>query len=262
MTVASDGEDMHGTVLLSDNAARPGDRVTVTVTPDEGYKVTGLSVTDSDGRSVTVLPNADGTFTFIMPEKAVSVKPIFAPTQTESGSRPFLDVPADAYYADAVAWAVERGITNGLDATLFGPDVPCTRAQMVTFLWRAAGMPEPSGSAAQFTDVTPGSYYEKAVRWALEQGITKGVDELRFDPDAIVNRAQTVTFLYRFAVGSAVPADFFEDVPADAWFAAAVAWAAEHGITNGTSETTFSPDENCVRAQIVTFLYRYFHSAE
>jgi hypothetical protein len=171
-------------------------------------------------------------------------------------------VPADTWYSDAVAWASAKGITNGTDATHFGPDAPCTRAQMVTFLWRAAGMPEPSGSAVQFTDVVPGSYYEKAVSWALEQGITKGVDETHFDPDAKVTRAQTVTFLYRFAGGNAKPNDKFTDVPADAWYAAAVAWASEHSITYGTSETTFSPNEYCVRAQIVTFLYRLLHSAE
>ena len=168
----------------------------------------------------------------------------------------FADVPEDSWYADAVAWAVEKGITSGTDETHFSPAAPCTRAQLVTFLWRAAGEPEPVGPEPPFTDITGGSYYEKVVCWASETGVTSGVDATHFAPDDTVNRAQTVTFLYRFAKAEAEASDAFEDVEPDAWYAASVAWAAESGITTGTGNATFSPYDACVRAQTVTFLYR------
>ena len=170
---------------------------------------------------------------------------------------PFVDVPSSAYYHDAVVWAVKQNVTNGVDDTHFGPDSSCTRAQMVTFLWRAEGSPEPTGAQNDYSDVTVGTYYEKAVRWAAEQGITNGTAPNRFSPDAPVTRAQTVTFLWRMESGQnasgAIP---FVDVPAGAYYTEAVAWAVEHGVTNGTDQTHFSPDANCTRAQIVTFLYR------
>ena len=168
----------------------------------------------------------------------------------------FTDVPADAYYSDAVKWAVAEGITKGTSDTTFGPDVSCTRAQMVTFLWRAAGSPEPTTANNPFTDVQAGSYYYDAVLWAVEQGITSGTSATTFAPDAVCTRAQTVTFLYRAAGSPAVSGGSFADVSADAYYADAVAWAVSEGVTVGTSDTTFSPDMNCTRAQIVTFMYR------
>ena len=169
---------------------------------------------------------------------------------------PFDDVSADAYYNQAVQWAQEKGITDGISSNLFGPKQPCTRSQIVTFLWRAAGSPEPKSTAAGMTDVVPGSYYAKAVAWAVENGITTGTAEGTFSPDATCTRAQAVTFLARAQNAKATGKTAFSDVPADSYFADAVAWAQANGVTTGTSETTFSPDNDCTRAQIVTFLYR------
>ena len=167
----------------------------------------------------------------------------------------FNDVPATAYYADAVAWAVANGITTGTDENTFSPNAPCTRAQVVTFLWRAMGSPEPR-SAGTFTDVNASSYYAKAVRWALENGITSGTSATTFDPNAVCTRAQVVTFLMRALDGRSYGSAGFADVAASSYYADAVAWAVANGITDGTGATTFSPDTQCNRAQIVTFLYR------
>ena len=167
----------------------------------------------------------------------------------------FTDVPANAYYADAVAWAVANGITTGTDENTFSPNAPCTRAQVVTFLWRAMGSPEPR-SAGTFTDVNASSYYAKAVRWALENGITSGTSATTFDPNAVCTRAQVVTFLMRALDGRSYGSAGFADVAASSYYADAVAWAVANGITDGTGATTFSPDTQCNRAQIVTFLYR------
>ena len=169
----------------------------------------------------------------------------------------FIDVPAGSYYEDAVIWAVDKGITAGTSATTFNPNGICTRAQAVTFLWRAAGSPAAKSSAMPFTDVKAGSYYETAVLWAVENGITKGSSETMFSPDATCTRAQIVTFLWRSqkfpAAGMANP---FADVAADTYYIDAVLWAVKHNITVGTTFSIFSPDEECTRAQIVTFLYR------
>ena len=173
-----------------------------------------------------------------------------------SQNNPFADVPEDAYYRDAVLWAVENGITAGLTETMFGPDQVCTRAQMVTFLWRAAGSPVPAVTDNPFTDVAEGAYYYNAVLWAVEQKITGGTTEMTFSPNATVTRAQTVTFLYRAAGSPFVSGSGFADVAADAYYADAVTWAADQGITSGTTAETFSPAQACTRAQIVTFLYR------
>lgn len=167
----------------------------------------------------------------------------------------FTDVPANAYYADAVAWAVANGITGGTAENTFSPDAPCTRAQVVTFLWRAMGSPEPR-SAGTFTDVNASSYYAKAVRWALENGITSGTSATTFDPNGVCTRAQVVTFLMRALDGRSYGSAGFADVAASSYYADAVAWAVANGITDGTGATTFSPDTQCNRAQIVTFLYR------
>jgi hypothetical protein len=169
---------------------------------------------------------------------------------------PYRDVSPDSDYYDAVSWAELLGITEGVGDGSFDPAGTCTRAQMVTFLWRAAGSPEPVGTEAPFTDLDESAYYCKAVLWAAENGITAGVGDGRFDPEGTVSRSQSVTFLYRAFGGKAEGSSTFDDVPAGSYYADAVAWAAEQGITLGTSESTFSPDDDCLRAQIVTFLYR------
>ncbi|MEI3579309.1 MAG: S-layer homology domain-containing protein [Acutalibacteraceae bacterium] len=164
-------------------------------------------------------------------------------------------MPASAYYADAVKWAVEQGITSGTSATTFSPDMSCTRAQIVTFLWRANGAPKADG-ANPFTDVSADAYYYDAVLWAVKEGITSGTSATTFSPDATVTRAQTVTFLYRAAGAPAVTGGSFADVAADAYYAGAVAWAVKEGVTSGTGGNNFSPDAPCTRGQIVTFMYR------
>ena len=174
-----------------------------------------------------------------------------------SASLPFTDVADDAYYADAVAWAIANGVTSGTSAATFSPNASCTRAQMVTFLWRAAGSPEPKSTSTSFTDVKSGAYYEKAVAWAVEQSITTGTSATTFSPDANVTRAQAVTFQWRAAgAPKAEGTNAFTDVKADAFYAEAVQWAVNAGVTTGTSDTAFSPASDCTRAQIVTFLYR------
>lgn len=177
---------------------------------------------------------------------------------TPAGTNPFLDISEGAYYYDAVLWSVENGITTGTALTAFSPDMSCTRAQMVTFLWRAAGSPEPATSVSPFTDVKRGEYYYDAVLWAVEKGVTTGTGAATFSPDMTVTRGQTVTLLYRYAGSPAVGGgSAFTDVAADAYYAEAVRWAVETGVTYGTSATTFSPESDCTRAQIVTLLYRY-----
>ena len=174
-----------------------------------------------------------------------------------SAPLPFTDVADDAYYADSVAWAVENNVTSGVSATSFAPNASCTRGQMVTFLWRAAGSPEPKSTDTAFTDVKSGAYYEKAVAWAVENNVTTGTSATTFSPGATVTRGQSVTFLWR-ANGSAAAAgaSAFTDVAESAYYASAVAWAVENNVTNGTGAATFSPNADCTRAQIVTFLYR------
>ena len=172
----------------------------------------------------------------------------------------FTDVQPNAYYADAVKWAVKNGITTGLSDTCFGPKETCTRAQIVTFLWRAAGSPEPTTTNNPFTDLKDSKYYYKAVLWAAETDVTSGTSETTFSPKNGCTRAQIVTFLWRFA-GSPEPTmttNPFTDVPAGKYYSKAVLWAAEKGVTAGTSATTFSPNDTCIRGQVVTFLYRYF----
>jgi len=172
---------------------------------------------------------------------------------------PFTDVPAGAYYEEAVRWAVLNGVTAGTGDTTFSPDAPCTRAQMVTFLWRAAGCPEPGGDYTPFEDVSADDYFAKAVAWAYFEEITAGKTETEFSPNTICTRAQMVAFLYRSQKQEAVRDTVsFEDVPENAYYREAVIWAVENGVTEGTSATTFSPDDVCTRAQGVTFLYRIY----
>lgn len=245
----------NGSVSVSPKNASKGSTVTITVAPDKGYELDTLTVTDKDGKAVSVTKKNGTQYTFTMPASKVDVKATFKavelkPTQT------FIDVPINAYYADAVAWAVENGVTNGTGANTFSPDLACTRGQMVTFLWRAAGSPKASGTNP-FTDLQPGSYYYDAVLWAVSQGITNGTSATTFSPEATVTRGQVVTFLYRYEKSPAVSgSNPFADVAADAYYAKAVQWAVREGITNGTGNNTFSPETDCTRGQIVTFLYR------
>lgn len=190
----------NGSVSVSPKNASQGDRVTVTTEPDEGYELDSLKVLDKNGKELALTDKGDGRFTFIMPAGRVEVKAAFT---EEVKISPFRDVPTDAYYYEAVKWAQKKGITGGIGDGLFGPNQPCTRAQIVTFLWRAAGSPEPEGTAAGMTDVAAGSYYEKAVAWAIENGITTGTADGRFAPDATCTRAQGMTFLFRASKASA-----------------------------------------------------------
>ena len=252
--VTTPSKPENGSVTVDPERARSGSRVTVTVTPDSGYKLGELVVTDKDGKKLELTDKGNGQYTFTMPSGKVEVAAEFV---KEVEVSPFADVATDTYYYDAVKWAVNKGITNGVSETLFGPDQACTRAQIVTFLWRAAGSPEPK-SGSNFADVAANSYYAKAVAWAVENGITKGTSETTFHPDETCTRAQGVTFLYR-ALGKLAAAQAgFTDVAADSYYADAVNWAAENGVTNGISETLFGPDGSCTRAQIVTFLYRAY----
>ena len=241
---------------MDKTSAKQGDTVTITVTPNDGYKLDKLTVTDAKGNTIAATKKSDGTYTFTMPSSKVSVKADFVKADTASDSR-FTDVPSNAYYAGAVDWAVKQGITSGTSAATFSPDAGCTRAQMVTFLWRAAGSPKANGSANPFTDVKADAYYYDAVLWAVEQGITSGTTASTFAPDTTCTRAHAVTFLWRAASSPAADAaNAFTDVASGDYFASAVRWAAEKGVTSGTSATTFSPAATCTRAQIVTFLYR------
>lgn len=247
----------NGDVTVSHKSTYKGATVTVTVDPDKGYSLETLTVTDKNGKEIELNNKGDGKYTFKMPGSKVTVKATFMDDNTMLNF--FVDVPADAYYYDAVLWAVKEGITNGTSATTFSPDSPCTRAQMATFLWRAAGSPEPVSKTCIFTDVPADAYYAKAVQWAYEQKITVGTSATTFSPDETCTRAQMATFLCRVADGEPVSDSvIFNDVKADKYYAKSVQWAYEQKITVGTSATTFSPDDPCTRAQMVTFLYRYF----
>ena len=254
MGITAPGRVPGGTIELRPKNAAPGQTVTIITTPDKGYELGGLTVRDIDGEKIDLTDEGGGEFTFVMPRSSVTVTGYFV----REGEALFRDVPVNAYYYDAVRWAKRNGITNGIGDGLFGSTLPCTRAQIVTFLWRAAGSPEPK-SAANFTDVPTSAYYAKAVAWAVEAGITNGVGNGKFDPDAPCTRAQCVALLYR-AAGSPKVSDTadFEDVAETAYYAGAVAWARKHGITDGVSATRFAPDHDCTRAQIVAFLYRVF----
>ena len=245
----------NGDVTVSPKNASKGDRVTVTVTPDKGYELDSLTVKDASGNKLKLTDKGNGKYTFTMPGSKVTVSAEFVEEQAAST---FADVPADAYYAKAVEWAVKKGITNGKANGLFGSNDPCTRGQIVTFLWRAAGSPVPKGTAKVPADVLPGSYCYDAVAWALENGITNGLADGTFGVNNTCTRGQSVTFLYR-AMGTApTTVNGFTDVAAGDFYAEAVAWAVENGVTNGTSASTFSPNAGCTRAQIVTFLFRTY----
>ena len=250
------GEDIrNGTVTANRRYAERGDTVTITVKPDDGFKLDDLTVTDKNGNELKLTDKGNGKYTFKMPAGKVTVSATFAPEKTAADY--FADVPANSYYADAVLWAAKNGITGGIGNGLFGPNQPCTRAQIVTFLWRAAGSPEPK-TMSSFADVSMDAYYAKAVAWAVENGITTGTGDGKFSPDATCTRAQSVTFLFR-AIGKLVDSKAeFSDVLTDSYYANAVAWAVENGVTNGIGDGLFGPDNSCTRAQIVTFLFRAY----
>mgnify|MGYP004571662249 CR=1 FL=1 len=254
MGITAPGRVPGGTIELRPKNAAPGQTVTILTTPDKGYELGGLTVRDIDGGKLDLTDEGGGEFTFVMPKSSVTVTGYFV----REGEELFRDVPANAYYYDAVRWAKQNGITSGIGDGLFGSTLPCTRAQIVTFLWRAAGSPEPK-SEANFADVPASAYYAKAVAWAVEEGITNGVGDNKFDPDAPCTRAQCVAFLYR-AAGSPKVNDTadFEDVAENAYYAKAVAWAQKQDITDGVSQSRFAPEHDCTRAQIVAFLYRAF----
>ena len=256
-SVSTPSKTEHGTVTVSPKSASKGDTVTVTVKPDSGYVLETLTVTDKNGNELTLKDKGNGKYTFTMPAGKVEVKATFM--EDNSMLNFFYDVPNNAYFYEAVKWAVKNGITNGVGNNLFAPEQPCTRAQIVTFLWRAAGSPEPKGAASGMTDVVSGSYYEKAVAWAIENGITTGTTTSTFSPDATCTRAQAVTFLARALKAKAASAAEFSDVPTGSYFADAVAWAAANGVTEGIGGGLFGSDNDCTRGQIVTFLYRAYN---
>ena len=231
-------------------SVREGRDQTFTITPDKGYAVANVKI---DGKSI----GAVKSYTFENVRRTHTIEVIFMKANGNPQTGVFVDVATGSYYEDAVDWAVENGITQGTDDTHFSPDGICTRAQAVTFLWRAAGSPEPKTNTMPFTDVNAGSYYYDAVLWAVENGITKGTSDTTFSPNMTCSRAQIVAFLWRSekspAAGTANP---FADVKSTAYYADAVLWAVREDITKGTTNTTFSPDADCTRAQIVTFLWR------
>ena len=249
------GKDIrNGTVTANRRYAERGDTVTITVKPDDGFKLDDLTVTDKNGKELKLTDKGNGKYTFTMPAGKVEINAAFV---KEVETSPFSDVSASNYYYEAVKWAQEKGITGGIGNGLFGPNQPCTRAQIVTFLWRAAGSPEPKAMSS-FADVSMDAYYAKAVAWAVENGITTGTGDGKFSPDATCTRAQSVTFLFR-AIGKLVDSKAeFSDVLTDSYYANAVAWAVESGVTNGIGDGLFGPDNSCTRAQIVTFLFRAY----
>ena len=245
----------NGTVTVNPKSASKGSTVTITAKPDSGYQLDDLTVTDKNGKELKLTDKGNGKYTFTMPASKVEVNATFV---KEVEISPFSDVSTSAYYYEAVKWAQEKGITCGIGNGLFGPNQPCTRAQIVTFLWRAAGSPEPK-SMSSFSDVSADSYYAKAVAWAVESGITTGTGDGKFSPDATCTREQAVAFLYRASGSPAISGgSAFSDVAANAYYADAVAWAEKNGVTGGIGGGLFGSGNTCTRAQIVTFLYRAY----
>ena len=248
------GQTEHGSVTVNPKSACKGDTVTITVKPDSGYVLETLTAMDKSGSERKLTDKGGGKYTFTMPAGKVEVKATFM--EDNSVLNFFYDVPNDSFYYEAVKWAAGKNIASGVGNNLFAPDQPCTRAQIVTFLWRAAGSPEPENSGS-FSDVPASAYYAKAVAWAVENGITTGTGDGMFSPDAVCTRAQAVTFLWRYEKAPvASRSNPFTDVAADSYYADAVLWAVKEDITKGATDTTFSPGADCTRAQIVTFLWR------
>ena len=239
-----------GSISPSGNVSvREGADQTFTITPDKGYAVANVKI---DGKSI----GAVKSYTFENVSRTHTIEVIFMKANGNPQTGVFVDVAEGSYYEEAIDWAVEKGITNGVSSNMFAPNDPCTRAQIVTFLWRAAGSPAPK-SISSFTDVPADAFYAKAVAWAVENGITSGTGESKFSPNATCTRAQAVTFLYRASGSPAVSGSAeFSDVSATAFYADAVAWAAKKGITTGIGGGLFGADNDCTRGQIVTFLWR------
>lgn len=252
--IVSVDKTTNGKITVSPSRADKGDTVTITVKPDAGYELDELIVTDKNGDTVKLTDKGNGKYTFTMPGSKVEITATFVEI-TEEQVDPFTDVTTSDYYYDAVLWAVENGVTNGTSATTFSPNMAVSRAQMVTFLWRAHGAPKATGTNP-FTDVSTSDYYYDAVLWAVANGVTNGTSATTFSPDMAVTRAQAVTFQWRAAGSDTVSGSNFGDVAADAYYANAVTWAVANGITNGTGGDNFSPDVVVSRAQAVTFLYR------
>ena len=246
----------NGKIAVSPKNASAGSTVTITVKPDSGYVLETISVTDKNGNDLKLTDKGNGKYTFTMPASKVEIKVTFM--EDNSVLNFFYDVPNDAYYYEAVKWAAENGITGGVGNDRFAPEQSCTRAQIVTFLWRAAGSPVVN-YAMDLSDVAEDVYYAEAVRWALSEGITTGAGESIFSPDATCTRAQAVTFLARALNANASGKAEFGDVPTDSYFAEAVAWAAANGVTEGVGGGKFAPADGCTRGQIVTFLYRAYN---
>ena len=254
-SVTTPGKTENGTVTVSPRSAEKGDTVTITAKPDSGYQLDDLTVIDKNGNELKLTDKGNGKYTFTMPASKVEVNATFV---KEVETSPFSDVSTNAYYYEAVKWAQEKGITGGIGNGLFGPNQPCTRAQIVTFLWRAAGSPEPK-TMSSFADVSMDAYYAKAVAWAVENSITTGTGDGKFSPDATCTREQAVAFLYRASGSPAVSGgSAFSDVAANAYYADAVAWAEKNGVTGGIGGGLFGSGNTCTRAQIVTFLYRAY----
>lgn len=253
-SISLPGKVTGGEVSIQKRYAEKGETVTITVTPDDGYELDELIVTDSKGNKLDLTDKGNGKFTFKMPAGRVEIEVSFQEIVIEPGN-PFVDVSTSDYYYDAVLWAVENGVTNGTSATTFGPNMAVSRAQMVTFLWRAHGSPKATGTNP-FTDVSTSDYYYDAVLWAVANGVTNGTSATTFSPDTAVTRSQAVTFQWRAAGSPVVSGSSFGDVATDAYYVNAVTWAVANGITNGTGGNTFSPDVVVSRAQAVTFLYR------
>ena len=251
----------NGSLSVTPQNAKRGSSVTITATPDKGCEVDEIVAKDANGNKLTLKDNGDGTYTFTMPASKVTVTAAFAEKKAEPivPEKLFADVSAEEYYYEAVKWASENGVTGGIGENLFGAKLPCTRAQIVTFLWRAAGSPEPKGMSG-FVDVSADAYYAKAVAWAVEQGIASGTSATTFSPDAVCTRAQSVAFLYRAFGTRTDKAAGFSDVSADAYYADAVAWAVENGVASGIGGGLFAPDQDCARGQIVAFLYRAYQN--
>ena len=250
----------NGNVTVAPRNAAEKATVTVTVTPDEGYVLDKLTVKDKNDNEIAVKDNGDGTYTFTMPASAIEIEATFKPEEETPAADgfPFIDVPETSYFRKPVEWAVEKGITNGVSEDKYGPEMSCTRAQVVTFLWITCGSEE-AGIETGFDDVDVAAYYDKAVAWAVEKGITAGTSENEFSPDVTITRAQFVTMLWAAkGMPEAAGEMPFLDVPSDAYYAKAVAWAYANDITAGKSADSFAPDDPCTRAQIMTFLYNAY----
>ena len=253
-SVSTPGKTENGSVSADVKNAKKGSTVTITVKPEDGFKLADLTVTDKDGNELALTDKGDGKYTFTMPAGKVEISAAFA---EEIETSPFEDVAADAYYYEAVKWAAEQGITEGTGKGLFGPEGTCTRGQIVTFLWRAAGSPVVN-YAMDLADIDEDAYYAEAVRWALSEGVTSGTTDTTFAPDATCTRAQAMTFLFKAMKAAAEGKADFKDVADSDWFASAVAWAVENGVTAGVGGGLFGPDNDCTRGQIVTFLWKLY----